>query len=78
MATKNTSLTPAQIRFETIRSLIRDGEQLGDMVMTTCVEALEADTQNGAVGTLMGVENAIKSLQKIYDAVMALHQTGAR
>lgn len=69
--------TAAEQRLEAIKSLIREMEMIGDMVMTAAVEAQEAPTQDGAVGTLLGVEREINALPQLFQTVLTLHRTRA-
>jgi hypothetical protein len=77
MSNKAPQKTPAQARLETIKSLLREVELIGDMVMTAGLEGQQADSQDQAVGCLLGVEREIASLQKLFDTIVTLHRVRA-
>lgn len=72
---------PEDRRIEAIKANI---QALADILSTTTARAAEAATrsanecdQNGAIGTMVGIERDLESVLALYRAALALHRAGA-
>jgi hypothetical protein len=60
---------------ETIRQLIQTISKYSLSISDTCSNALEADSDDGMIGTLSTVQQQIKVIGSLYDAALVLHTT---